>query len=390
MYYNIVMPKELFPYQENNEEINGNSLEEALDCGQRVMLSAYDLAKTLGVLPGETVVPLRPDEIDNAEIVYNKMQDPNREYYGEDWKSLPTDWESPYVPVTKDMAQKVREFSATCRGESSRGDATEREIKAVKVSIGRYVMRGVDTVPNEPYPDIILDVECNSAGLCSGVRLHGVKTETGDYAFKRPVIVYIDGESALEYEDPLPDGTLETLAEIIEYVNDGTWKNEQEYLRVEQILGKEESWESRTADGKTKSFYVGDVLQFLSGRALVPRRNGSDNMDMMLQITDYVTDDPHTSTLTGSVRIFNEVKEFLLENEEIAQLLKSSGAETVKISSVPEMAEYLRGIIDQYGKTHITLEKMPEGRHVVIKRYIEELIEAGLRGKGIIRPGDEK
>lgn len=112
-------------------------------------------------------------------------------------------------------------------------------------------------------------------------------------------------------------------------------------------------------------------------------------MDMMLQITDYVTDDPNTSTLTGSVRIFNEVKEFLLENEEIAQLLKSSGAETVKISSVPEMVEYLRGIIDQYGKTHITLEKMPEGRHVVINRYIEELIEACWRGKDIIRPGDE-
>ncbi len=43
--------------------------------------------------------------------------------------------------------------------------------------------------------------------------------------------------------------------------------------------------------------------------ALVPRRNGSDNMDMMLQITDYVTDDPNTSTLTGSVR-GNEVKIF--------------------------------------------------------------------------------
>lgn len=107
MYYNIVMSKELFPYQENNEEINGNSLEEALDCGQRVMLSAYDLAKTLGALPGETVVPLRPDEVDNAEIVYNKMQDPNREYYGEDWEPLP-DWESPYIPATEDMSQKVR------------------------------------------------------------------------------------------------------------------------------------------------------------------------------------------------------------------------------------------------------------------------------------------
>ena len=64
------MSKELFPHQ----EINGNSLEETLDCGQRVMLSVYDLAKTLGVLPGETVVPLRPDEVDNAEIVYNKTQ----------------------------------------------------------------------------------------------------------------------------------------------------------------------------------------------------------------------------------------------------------------------------------------------------------------------------
>ncbi len=47
----------------------------------------------------------------------------------------------------------------------------------------------------------------------------------------------------------------------------------------------------------------------------------------------------------------------MLENEEIAQLLKSSSAETVKISSVPEMAEYLRGIIDQYGKTHYTRKK---------------------------------
>lgn len=382
------MSKELLPYQENNEEINGNSLEEALDCGQRVMLSVYDLAKTLGALPGEMVVPLRPDEVDNAEIVYNKMQDPNREYYGEDWEPLP-DWESPYVPATEDMAQKVREFLATCRGESNRGDGTEREITAVKVSIGRYVMEGVDTVPDEPYPDIILYVGYNSGGYSGGVRLHGVKTETGDYAFKRPVIDYIDGESALEYEDPLPDDTLETLAEIIKYVNDDTWKNEQECLQIEQILGKEESWKPRTADDKTKSFYVGDVLQFLSGRTLVPRRNGFDNMDMMLQIADYVTDDPNTSTITGPVRIFDEVKEFLLENKEIAQLLKSSGAETVKISSVSEMAEYLRGIIDQYGKTHITLEKMPEGRHVVIDRYVEESAEALLRGKNIIRPGDE-
>lgn len=383
------MSKELFPYQENNEEINGNSLEETLDRGQRVVLSAYDLAKTLGMLPGETVVPLRPDEVDNAEIVYNKTQDPNREYYGEDWESLPIDWESPYVPATEDMAQKVREFLAICRGESNRGDGTEREITAVKVSIGRYVVEGVDTVPNEPYPDIILDVGYNSGGYGGGVRLHGVKTETGDYAFKRPVIDYIDGESALEYEDPLPDDTLEILAEIIKYVNDDTWKNEQECLQIEQILGKEESWKPRTADDKTKSFYVGDVLQFLSGRTLVPRRNGFDNMDMMLQIADYVTDDPNTSTITGPARIFDEVKEFLLENEKIAQLLKSSGAETVKISSVSEMAEYLRGIIDQYGKTHITLEKMPEGRHVVIDRYVEESAEALLRGKNIIRPGDE-
>ena len=230
------MSKELFPYQENNEEINGNSLEETLDRGQRVVLSAYDLAKTLGMLPGETVVPLRPDEVDNAEIVYNKTQDPNREYYGEDWESLPIDWESPYVPATEDMAQKVREFLAICRGESNRGDGTEREITAVKVSIGRYVVEGVDTVPNEPYPDIILDVGYNSGGYGGGVRLHGVKTETGDYAFKRPVIDYIDGESALEYEDPLPDDTLETLAEIIKYVNDDTWKNEQECLQIEQIL----------------------------------------------------------------------------------------------------------------------------------------------------------
>ena len=73
------------------------------------------------------------------------------------------------------------------------------------------------------------------------MRIHGVKTETGGYEFKRTVVDYIDGEPVPEYEDPLSDDTLETLAEIIEYVNDGTWQNEQEYLRVEQILGKEES-----------------------------------------------------------------------------------------------------------------------------------------------------
>jgi len=378
------MSKELFPHQ----EINGNSLEETLDCGQRVMLSVYDLAKTLGVLPGETVVPLRPDEVDNAEIVYNKMRDPNRDYHGEGWESLP-DWESPYVPATEDMAQKVREFLATCRGESNRGDGTEREITAVKVSIERYMMEGVDTVPDEPSPDVILNVGYNSGGFGGGVRLHGVKTETGDYAFKQPVLDRIDGELVLGYKDPLPDGTLETLAEIIEYVNDDTWKNEQEYLGVEQILGKEELWEPRTADDKTKSFYVGDVLQFLSGRTLVPRRNGSDNMDMMLQIADYVTDDPNTSTITGPVRIFDEVRKFLLENEEIAELLKSSGAETMKISSVSEAANYLRGVIDQYGETHIALEKMPEGRHVVIDRSVEEAIVALESGKVIIGPGDE-
>ena len=379
------MSKELFPYQ----EINGNSLEETLDCGQRVMLRVYDLAKTLGVLPDETVAPLRPDEVDNAEIVYNKIRDPNRDYHGEDWESLPIAWESPYVPATEDMAQKVREFLATCRGESNSGDGKKREITAVKASIERCMMEGVDTVPDEPSPDVILNVYYNSGGFSGGVRLHGVKTETGDYVFKQPVIDRIDGESVLGYKDSLPDGTLETLAEIIEYVNDDTWKNEQEYLRIEQILGKEESWEPRTVDDKTKSFYVGDVLQFLSGRTLVPRRNGSDNMDMMLQIADYVTDDPNTSTITGPVRIFDEVKEFLLENEEIAQLLKSYGAETVEISSASEAAEYLRGIIDQYGETHIVLEKMPEGRHVVIDRLTEEAIEAFQRGKKIIRLGDE-
>ena len=379
------MSKELFPHQ----EINGNSLEETLDCGQRVMLSVYDLAKTLGVLPGETVVPLRPDEVDNAEIVYNKMRDPNRDYHGEGWESLPIAWESPYVPATENMAQKVREFLATCRGESNRGDGTEREITAVKVSIKRYMMEGVDTVPDEPSPDVILNVGYNSGGFGGGVRLHGVKTETGDYEFKRTVADYIDGEPVLEYEDPLSDDTLETLAEIIEYVNDGTWQNEQEYLRVEQILGKEESWEPRTVDDKTKSFYVGDVLQFLSGRTLVPRRNGSDNMDMMLQIADHVTDDPNTSTITGPVRIFGEVREFLLENEEIAELLEGSGVGTVEISSLSGAASYLCGVIDQYGETHIVLEKMPGGRHVVIDRLTEEAIEAFQRGKKIIRLGDE-
>ena len=374
-----IMSEELSPYNEIN------SIERNLSCDEKVVLSVYDLAKTLGVPPGETVAPLRPDEVDNAEIVYNKMRDPNRDYHGEDWESLPIAWESPCVPVTADMAQKVREFLATCRGESNSGDDTERKTTALKVSIGRYMMEGVDTVPDEPSPDVIIDVDCSSGG----VRIHGVKTETGGYEFKRTVVDYIDGEPVPEYEDPLSDDTLETLAEIIEYVNDGTWQNEQEYLRVEQILGKEESWEPRTMDDKTKSFYVGDVLQFLSGRTLVPRRNGSDNMGMMLQIADHVTDDPNTSTITGPVRIFGEVREFLLENEEIAELLKSSGAETVKISSASEAANYLRGVIDQYGETHIALEKMPEGRHVVIDRLTEEAIEAFQRGKKIIRLGDE-
>ena len=89
------------------------------------------------------------------------------------------------------------------------------------------------------------------------------------------------------------------------------------------------------------------------------------------------------------MRIFGEVREFLLENEEIAELLKSSGAETVKISSASEAANYLRGVIDQYGETHIVLEKMPEGRHVVIDRLTEEAIESFQRGKKIIRLGDE-
>ncbi len=46
------------------------------------------------------------------------------------------------------------------------------------------------------------------------------------------------------------------------------------------------------------------------------------------------------------------------------------------------MAEYLRGIIDQYGKTHITLERCLVG--ALINRYIEELIEACWRGKDIV------
>lgn len=375
-----IMSKELPPYNEIN------SIERNLSCDEKVMLSVYDLAKTLGVSPGETVAPLHPDEVDSAAIVYNEMRDPNRDYHGEDWESLPIAWESPYVPATADMAQKVREFLATCRGgESNSGDDTERKTTALKVSIGRYMMEGVDTVPDEPSPNVILDVDCSSGG----VRIHGFKTETGGYEFKRTVVDYIDGEPVPEYEDPLSDDTLETLAEIIEYVNDGTWQNEQEYLRVEQILGKEESWEPRTVDDKTKSFYVGDVLQFLSGRTLVPRRNGSDNMGMMLQIADYVTGDPNTSTITGPVRIFGEVREFLLENEEIAQLLEGSGVGTVEISSLSGAASYLRGVIDQYGETHIVLEKMPEGRHVVIDRLTEEAIEAFQRGKKIIRLGDE-
>ena len=51
------------------------------------------------------------------QLSINKTRDPNRDYYGEDWESLPIAWESPYVPATEDMAQKVREFLATCRGD---------------------------------------------------------------------------------------------------------------------------------------------------------------------------------------------------------------------------------------------------------------------------------
>ena len=94
-----IMSEELPPYNEIN------SIERDLSCGERVMLSVYDFAKTLGVSPGETVAPLRPDEVDNAAIVYNKMRDPNRDYHGEDWESLPIAWKNPCVPATADMAQ---------------------------------------------------------------------------------------------------------------------------------------------------------------------------------------------------------------------------------------------------------------------------------------------
>ena len=127
------------------------------------------------------------------------MRDPNRDYHGEDWESLPIAWGSPYVSATADMAQKVREFLATCRGESNSGDDTERKTTVLKVSIGRYMMEGVNTVPDEPSPDVIIDVDCSSGG----VRIHGVKTETGGYEFKRIVVDYIDSGPVSEYEDPL-------------------------------------------------------------------------------------------------------------------------------------------------------------------------------------------
>ncbi len=60
-------------------------------------------SKTLGVLSCETVVPLRPDEIDNAEIVYNKckIQIVSME---SDWKPLPP-IESPDVQLAKICAR---------------------------------------------------------------------------------------------------------------------------------------------------------------------------------------------------------------------------------------------------------------------------------------------
>ena len=64
-----IMSEELPPYNEIN------SIERNLSCDEKVVFSVYDLAKTLNVPPSETITPLRPDEVDNAEIVYNKIDD---------------------------------------------------------------------------------------------------------------------------------------------------------------------------------------------------------------------------------------------------------------------------------------------------------------------------
>ena len=56
------MSEELPPYNEIN------SIERDLSCGERVMLSVYDFAKTLGVSPGKTVAPLHPDKIGRAHV----------------------------------------------------------------------------------------------------------------------------------------------------------------------------------------------------------------------------------------------------------------------------------------------------------------------------------
>ncbi len=185
------------------------------------------------------------------------------------WRGLPlpTDWESPYTQLLKiwRKSARIRRLAGN-RVE----DAKAKERFTVKVSIGRYVMRYWYST-DEPLSDIILDVECNSADPRRRVRLYVALWQKQATMFKRPVIVYIDGGP--EYEDPLPDGTLETLAEVLSMLM-------MVYLekRTGVSSGRTNTWKRRVVGVAqqmvNEKFYVGMFYNFI-WRALVPRRNGS-------------------------------------------------------------------------------------------------------------------
>ncbi len=92
------------------------------------------------------------------------------------------------------------------------------------------------------------------------------KARNSDYAFKRPVIVYMMVNLFLNHtKDPLCQTAQQRYKrKILKYVNDGTWKSEQEYLRVEQMLGKENIGSRVQQMVKRKVLTVEDVYTILS------------------------------------------------------------------------------------------------------------------------------
>ncbi len=136
---------------------------------------------------------LRQIEIDNTESVYNKMQDQIVVL----WRGL----EVTAYQVESRMFQllKIWRKSARILGDLQRGIGKElmlrKRLKGSKDKSGRYVMRG-DTVPNEPYPDIILDVECSSADSTVEWDFMALGQKRRHYTLTTCREVYIDGESA--------------------------------------------------------------------------------------------------------------------------------------------------------------------------------------------------